>query len=129
MYSIKQISKKSAQLLVDGQREQALSLITSYVKLGGLKNNLDLIIDQVMLELYKLTGQLNLEITSAFNLDQDQLSSIKKYIGLKLNITEDKLRVNLVNDPSIIGGFKAKTPIAEVDRSVKNKLNQLKSIK
>jgi F0F1-type ATP synthase delta subunit len=129
MYSTKQIAKKSAQLLASGKRNEALSLITSYIKLSGLKNQLDLIVDQVMLEFYKLTGELNLEITSAFDLNDSQVEAIKKYLSAKLKVSEDKLKVNLINDTSIIGGFKAKTPIAEVDRSIKTKLNQLKSIK
>jgi F0F1-type ATP synthase delta subunit len=129
MYSIKQVSRKSAQLLANGQKSKALSLIRNYVKLERAKNQLDLIIERVMLEHYKITGELNLEITSAFNLDNNQISSIEGYISDMLKIPKNNINTTLNNDPSIIGGFKVKTPVVEVDRSIKTKLNQLKSIK
>jgi F0F1-type ATP synthase delta subunit len=36
------------------------------------------------------------------------------------------INLTIENDPSIIGGFNVKTPIAEVDCSVQNQINNLK---
>lgn len=123
--SLTKISKKAANLLASGRQKDATQLIASFISLNKKQKDIDLILDLVMKEYYNLTGILSVDLSLAYQKSEDEMSSIKKFLAAKLNAKN--LNINLINDPSIIGGFKAKTPIAEVDCSVKNQINNLKN--
>ena len=127
MYSIKKIAAKSAQLISEGKSSEAIDLLAAFIKLNKKQSETDLIISQVIWEYYQLTGILNVDLISAYPLSDRQVKDIQTFLSKKLN--EENLNLSLSNDASIIGGFKAKTPVVEVDCSVQSKLKRLRNIK
>lgn len=122
--SLSLVSKKVAQLIADGQKEEAVNLLAGFIFLNKKQKDVDLILDLVMKEHYKITGILPVNLSLAYQKSEAELESIKKYLSAKLGAKN--LSLSVENDPSIVGGFKAKTPIAEVDCSVETKINNLK---
>lgn len=127
MYSIKKVATKSAQLIADGKTSEAVELLASFIKLNKKQSEQDLIISQVVWQHFLLSGNLNVDLISAYPLSETQIENIKRFLQDKLN--QQNINLSLVNDSSIIGGFKAKTPVVEIDCSVQSKLNKLKNIK
>jgi F0F1-type ATP synthase delta subunit len=122
--SLSLVSKKVAQLIADGQKEEAVNLLAGFIFLNKKQKDVDLILDLVMKEHYKITGILPVNLSLAYQKSEAEVESIKKYLSTKLGVKN--LNLSVENDPSIVGGFKAKTPIAEVDCSVETKINNLK---
>ena len=123
--SLSLVSKKVAQLIVDGQKEEAVNLLAGFIFLNKKQKDVDLILDLVMKEHYKITGILPVNLSLAYQKSEAEVESIKKYLSAKLGVKN--LSLSVENDPSIVGDFKAKTPIAEVDCSVETKINNLKN--
>lgn len=122
--SLSLVSKKVAQLIASGQKQEAVNLLAGFIFLNKKQKDVDLILDLVMKEHYKITGILPVNLSLAYQKSEAELESIKKYLSAKLGAKN--LSLSVENDPSIVGGFKAKTPIAEVDCSVETKINNLK---
>jgi len=87
----------------------------------------ELIINDILHELYEQDGQLLAHVTSARPLT-DQLRTKLKHL---LATQTDARKVTLTEDidPSLIGGLVARTADAELDASVRSKINQLATIK
>ncbi len=122
--SLSLVSKKVAQLIAIGQKQEAVNLLAGFIFLNKKQKDVDLILDLVMKEHYKITGILPVNLSLAYQKSEAEVESIKKYLSVKLGVKN--LSLSVENDPSIVGGFKAKTPIAEVDCSVETKINNLK---
>jgi ATP synthase F1 delta subunit len=86
----------------------------------------DLIVNDIEHELYEQTGQLVVDVTSARPLTDSVRRSLTELLAArtkakKVTLTED-------TDASLLGGLVAKTADAELDASVRTKLNRLATI-
>lgn len=68
-------------------------------------------------------GFKNLELASAFELDDAEVAKLKKELE---DYFKCKLKVKFTTDPDLLGGFVARTDEVIVDASVKNQLEKLR---
>ncbi len=68
-------------------------------------------------------GFKNLELSSAFELDDAEVAKLKKEFE---NYFKCKLKLKLTTNPGLLGGFVARTDEVVVDASVKNQLDKLR---
>ena len=73
----------------------------------------------------KKRGEVNAKLTSARELSESEISSIKDELTKNFN---SKIRLNYKHDPSLIGGLIVQVGSTMVDTSIKNKLNKLQNI-
>jgi F-type H+-transporting ATPase subunit delta len=69
-------------------------------------------------------GELKAELTSAKNLTEDEVSSIKEELTKNFS---SKIRLNYKYDKSLIGGLIVQVGSTMVDTSIKNKLQQIEN--
>ena len=69
-------------------------------------------------------GELKAELTSAKNLTEDEVSSIKKELTKNFS---SKIKLNYKYDKSLIGGLIVQVGSTMVDTSIKNKLQQIEN--
>lgn len=69
-------------------------------------------------------GIVEIDITSAFELDQEQVSNLIKQLEIK---TGKKIELNRQVNPELIGGMMVRIDDTVIDGSVKHKLSQLKN--
>ena len=95
---------------------------------GTLANNRRLllineVIDDFLLEVSRINGEVKAEVTSSFKLDQDQqkkvVAAISEATGIK------KIILSASVDESLIGGLIVKIGSKMIDNSLKTKLNRL----
>ena len=95
---------------------------------GTLANNGRLIlikevIEDFLLEVSRINGEVKAEVTSSFALDHNQqkkvVSAISEATGIK------KIILSTSVDESLIGGLVVKMGSKMIDNSLKNKLNRL----
>lgn len=100
--------------------------IVRFIEFLGKKERLSLTreIFMAFLEVAdKELGYKRIELASAFKLDDEEVEMLKKELEGYFNC---KLKVNVIEDAGIIGGFLAKTDEVVVDASVKNQLEKLR---
>ena len=73
----------------------------------------------------KKRGEVNAKLTSARELSESEISSIKDELTKNFN---SKIRLNYKHDSSLIGGLIVQVGSTMVDTSIKNKLNKLQNI-
>lgn len=105
----------------DGKR--IMLELAAYLVQKRKVDDADLIINDVAEELYRQTGRLVVEVTSAHTLTDDARQRLRDYLYAETGATSVELH-ELV-DESLIGGLIAKTPGSELDVSVRNTLRQL----
>ena len=64
--SLSLVSKKVARLIADGQKEEAVNLLAGFIFLNKKQKDVDLILDLVMKEHYKITGILPVNLSLAY---------------------------------------------------------------
>ena len=69
-------------------------------------------------------GELKAELTSAKDLTENEVSSIKEELTKNFN---SKIKLNYSHDPSLIGGLIVQVGSTMVDTSIKNKLKQIEN--
>lgn len=101
-----------------------LPVITRYAKEHGVENAAT-----VIQALGELSGenvrQPKVDIITARPIDKTLVERITAMMKMKLGA--DDLDAHEVVDPTILGGFIARTADSEIDASVRSKLNQLMS--
>jgi len=124
-YSRKKLSEATLELLEKYPREEVVKLLAQEIISQKRTNELEIIIKEIGKQLLVKKGHLDTEIFSAHKLQ----SSIKEELtDLLKKITKAKtVSINSVLDPSTLGGFKAITPVVEINGSIKDKINQLKA--
>jgi F0F1-type ATP synthase delta subunit len=105
----------------DGKR--VMLELAAYLLQNGQAEDADLIINDIADELYRQTGRLVVEVTSAHPLTSEGRQQLIGYLQDETGATTVELHEMV--DESLIGGLVAKTPSAELDVSVKNTLRQL----
>lgn len=86
-----------------------------------------LIVSDIEHELYEQDGQLLARITSARPLAESVRSALKEVLAAQTSAK--KVILTEQTDPSLIGGLIARTADAQLDASVRTKLNRLAAIK
>jgi F-type H+-transporting ATPase subunit delta len=90
----------------------------------GRENQLQNICTAFISKVEDLKGVQRVTITSAATLSEENINNILKSTNLVNN--ENKLDVNSVINPEILGGYILRVGDQQVDSSVKSKLNDLK---
>ncbi|MDB5181674.1 MAG: hypothetical protein JWP13_437 [Candidatus Saccharibacteria bacterium] len=100
--------------------------VAAYLLDHNMADNADTLINDIAVELFKQTGRLVVEVTTARALTDEARTNLIKYLQDKTGATSVELHETV--DESLIGGLIAKTPSAELDVSVRNTLRQLTAL-
>ena len=127
---------RSPVIAADDQ-EKAMAAILDKAGIGGLTANFlklvtanrRLFVVQDMIKVYrslaaKARGEITAEVTSAFALNDQQISALKE--TLKASVGKDVTLQSRV-DPSILGGLIVKVGSRMIDSSLKTKLQNMKT--
>ncbi len=96
--------------------------IAAYVIAERRTNELDAILREVNKLRGEQTGVVEATVTSAYPLNTKAKKDIKEILN------QDKLVINEVIDPSVIGGVRVETSERSLDLTVRNRLNKLKTM-
>lgn len=108
------------------ERKHWVQALAAYLIETNRAGEVDLIINDIARELFEQKGQLLVEVVSARPLTDQVRSELKRALKEATNAREVDLSERL--DPKLIGGLIARTPDAQLDASVRTKLNQLATI-
>jgi F0F1-type ATP synthase delta subunit len=122
----KQLARAIDSKLQAESLEVVASQLAAYVTENKSKNDLSSLLRDVM-ALRASRGELELNVTTAHELDLSQRASIDTFIKKQFKKFESYI-VNYSVDPKIIGGFKIETSDKELDYTVESKINKFKSI-
>jgi F0F1-type ATP synthase delta subunit len=100
--------------------------VAAYLLENNMTEDADAFINDLAEELFVTTGRLVVEVTSARPLSEDARDNLVKYLRETTGATSVELHESVNED--LIGGLIAKTPSAELDVSVRNKLRQLTAL-
>ncbi len=117
----------TARLLDEpAKRSQWLQRLAAYMVTHNMTGQVDLIINDIAHELYIQAGMLTAEVTSVRQLSEDLRASITAM--LKAETAAKTINLHESLDASLLGGFTARTADAEIDASVKTKLQALAAL-
>lgn len=105
---VQQLTIQLLNILTEKSRESLLDMI--------LKHFVDYYNDH--------HGIVKIDITSAFELDNDQINNLTKQLEIK---TGKRIELNKQINPELIGGMMVRIDDTVIDGSVKHKLSQLKN--
>lgn len=109
------------------RRQHWLQSLAAYMVDHKMTDDAELIIKDIVREVFEQSGQLLVSATTARpltdSLRQDLIKTVRQATGAKQVVLDEHV------DPAIIGGFIARTPDAELDASVQKTLQQLATIK
>lgn len=103
------------------QKKLAQSL-ANYLQQENRTSELDDIVREIKFHQQKNSGIIEADVTSAFPISPAVKKQIKQMFG-------DKVLINEEIDKSVIGGVRVETNDHMLDLTVRNRLNQLKSIR
>lgn len=108
------------------QRSQWVQRLAAYLVATGRSNQADLVINDIAHELQAQAGLVTAEVVSARQLSQEMRAALR---GLLADQTgAESVVLHETTDQSLLGGFVARTADAEIDASVRTKLNKLTSL-
>ena len=105
------------------QRSVWLRRLAAYVVAHDMADQADLIINDIAHELYEQAGLLTVEVVSARELSSEMRASLTEL--LKTQTAASDVSLYEVTDPALLGGFIARTADAELDASVRSRLDKL----
>lgn len=120
--SIKDLATVILQLSRKMSEQELAKSIASYLQQERRSGELDAIMREVKELRHKETGVTEADVTSAFPVGSAVKKQIKQLFG-------EKVLVNQVIDKNVIGGVRVETNEKYLDLTVRNRLNQLKSIR
>jgi len=100
--------------------------VAAYLIEYNMVDDADALINDIAQELYAQTGRLVVEVTSARELSDEARDNLVKYLREATGAGSVELHETV--DENLIGGLIARTPLAELDVSVRNKLRQLTAL-
>jgi ATP synthase F1 delta subunit len=107
-------------------RHDWMRRLAGYLVEHRMTDDLDMIVNDIAHELYVQSGLLTVEVVSARALSQDLRARIISMMKDETQATDVVLHETI--DESLVGGFIARTPDAEIDASVRSKLRALASL-
>ena len=115
------------QLLADGARQHdIMNSLAAYLALHHMTQHADSLINDIADEIFKRTGRLSVEITSARILTDNVRHDLSTYLMAETQAQSVDLFESV--DAGLIGGLVVRTPSAELDVSVRTKLRELTAI-
>lgn len=120
----KTIARKMIQ--EPAKRKHWIDTLAAYMIESGLTGRVDAVANDVAREIFVQSGELLVRVTSARPLD----AATRKHVEHVIKDQSGAKSVTLDEaiDPELVGGLIARTPDAELDLSIRNKLKQLASI-
>ncbi len=114
--------------LLDEPENRSLWLqrLAAYIVTRKLVADVDLIVNDIAHELYEQSGVLTVEVASARQLSDDLRESLRQLMQDQTGAGQVVLHET--TDQTLLGGFVARTPDAEIDASVQNKLKKLAAL-
>ena len=109
------------------QKLELSKLTENFIGLIIKKNRVHYILEMISAFnnlLSELKGIKSANITSAYELSDEEVSKIKMKLKDKFN---SDFKINLLTDSSLIGGLKIQVGSQMIDSSIKNQLNLLKA--
>ena len=109
------------------QKLELSKLTENFIGLIIKKNRVHYILEMIRAFndlLSELKGIKSANITSAYELSDEEVSKIKMKLKVKFN---SDFNINLLTDSSLIGGLKIQVGSQMIDSSIKNQLNLLKA--
>jgi ATP synthase F1 delta subunit len=103
-----------------------IKVLAAYLVENNRITEADLIVNDIEHELYTQDGQLVVNVTSARPLTAAVRTSLTNLLSDSTNAK--KVTITEAVDPDLLGGLVAKTADAELDASVRTKLNRLATI-
>lgn len=103
-----------------------IAVLAAYLVEQNRVPEADLIVNDIAHELFEQDGQLLTHVTSARPLSETVRASLKKLLAEQTDAKHVILTESV--DPSLLGGLIARTSDAELDASVRTKLNRLATI-
>lgn len=98
----------------------------AYLLEHNMTEDADMLVNDIAEELYHRSGKLVVEVTSARTLTDEARTNLIKYLQESTGAKNVELHETV--DETLMGGLIAKTPMSELDISVRNKLRQLTAL-
>ncbi len=108
------------------RRAHWLKALAAYMVNNNMQDDVDLMVNDLVREVYALSGELLVDVTTARPLTDSLRTEIMREIAHATGAQDVVLSES--TDADLLGGFIARTPDAELDASVRTKLKQLASI-
>jgi F-type H+-transporting ATPase subunit delta len=108
------------------RQDHWITVLAGYLVENNRITEADLIVNDIEHELYEQDGQLLVNVTSARPLAADVRTSLTALLTDRTKAK--KVTITEAIDPNLLGGLVAKTADAELDASVRTKLNRLATI-
>lgn len=117
----------AAKLVAEPSRQAHwTAVLAAYLVDQNRAGEADLIVHDIERELYEQAGELLVHVTSARPLKDDVRTALKKLMKEKTNAKQVVLTEK--TDATLLGGLIARSADAELDASVRTKLNRLATI-
>jgi len=117
----------TARLLDEpAKRSQWLQRLAAYIVVNKMVDDVDLIVNDIAHELQLQAGVVTVEVVSARQLNDEIRQSLRDL--LQRQTGAEQVVLHETTDQALLGGFVARTPDAEIDASVRGRLNKLASL-
>ncbi len=117
----------AAKLIAEPARAKHwIQALAAYLVENKREHEANLIVTDIERELFEQDGQLVVSVTSARPLTGDVRSHLTKLLTDRLQAK--KVFLTESTDAALIGGLIARTPDAELDASIRTKINRLATI-
>lgn len=128
LVSRRKLAKYAAEQIMAGN-DTIMEEIASLLVYEKRQREIELLVRDVEAELAE-HGEIVASVESARKLDVDTKREIEKYLMSAVG-ANNKSKVTLKEsiDPTLIGGFKLRTPTATLDATIAKKLNDLRAKK
>lgn len=129
LVSRRKLAKYAAEQIITGN-DTIMEEIASLLVYEKRQREIELLVRDVEAELAE-HGEIVASVESARKLDVDTKREIEKYLMSVVSANNNKSKVTLKEsiDPTLIGGFKLRTPTATLDATIAKKLNDLRAKK
>lgn len=115
------------ELLAQPQnRAKLVKSLAAYLVEYNRASEIEIIINDITDEIFRQSGNLSVQVTSAKKLSDRVRTSLKHTLAQQTGAKHVQLSEH--TDPDLIGGLIARTPTATLDASVRTKLNRLNAI-
>ena len=129
LVSRRKLAKYAAEQIMAGN-DTIMEEIAGLLVYEKRQHEIELLVRDIEAELAE-HGEIVASVESARKLDVDTKREIEKYLMSAVSANNNKSKVTLKEsiDPTLIGGFKLRTPTATLDATIAKKLNDLRAKK
>lgn len=107
-------------------RSEWLRRLAAYAVVHNMVDQIDLIVNDIAHELHQQAGILTVEVVSARQLSDEVRQSLRDL--LRREAGAEEVVLHETTDQALLGGFVARTPDAEIDASVRTRLQKLAAL-